>query len=451
MIKLVRKQKLQTMDELFVYCLLKLKFVNKDIYVNAPLAMNECILICHRRLRSFLKVYITFFQVVSGLPSVLHFTEFPTAFRNKTQQLNALVSFGFSRNAIFSCTIFESFDFIDRLYFDTIYPAIVALVFVVLYHVHVKIATKNKNLSKTAIVEKAVSIRSTYLQIFLVFTYLIFPSLVVTVFETFSCYDVDPDDVDDGDDRFLRVDFRISCHSSRYRFANAWAISMIFVYVVGIPLFYFYLLYPYRSAIKLRGPNYLLLDKKSLTEQQHNLFAIRILFDSYKPHYWYWELVETGFRMSLTGFLVLGAYAGDNAQIVLGFCVAVLFVKLYEACEPFLDGVSQSSKVISLWEICAIFFLLILMKDDFLNEFSTTILLYALLAIVLANMLHGLFLIIRLFIKETSAANLEALEERNSTISTSRSNTLDGTVDATSVIFSPFEIDKDFTRKEVQL
>ena len=373
----MREQRLRSLDELFIAVLLRLRAVDPDIYTTAPFAVNENMLIFNRRLRTLGKTYLTFFQVVSSIPSVLNFDELPEEYRQVFSQVSAVVNLGVSRGALCSCFFGTSFDFIDKLFMDTLYPAALLLLFVAAFHLHIFIKFRRWFPPSTPIAsvvtlaslsaEEALAseqraivyIRSKYIEVFLFFTYLILPSLAATIFETFGCQHVDPDDVHDGDDLYLRADYSVSCHSSRYYFAYVWAIITIFVYVLGIPAFYGYLLYTSRNLIKARENelDMILYDvsaaggegaeppERNLTEKQQWVFGIRYLFDSYKPCFWYWELVETAYRLGLTGFLVLGAYAGDNGQMVLGLGLAMAFTKLCEYKEPFVESVNQSSKV----------------------------------------------------------------------------------------------------------
>ena len=449
----MREQELQSLTELFIYAVLRLGLVDTEVYVDAPLAVNENILILTRRLRALLKMYITFFQVVSSIPSVLHFHDFPDNFHQRMLELNSVVTIGLSRSAIFNCLFSWSFDFVDQLLLVTIYPAVVMLMFVAVYHVHVRLKLGRVVSAAAATYHaEAAVVRAKYVEIFLLFIYLILPSTVVTIFETFRCQHVDPDETSSGDDMYLHVDYSISCHSSRYHFAVVWAVLMIFVYVLGVPALYFYVLFSNRHAIMTRDLTALLVDARGNSAEQHQLAAIRILFDSYKPCFWYWELVETAFRLSLTGFLVLGAYAGDNAQMVLGLALAVVFTKLYEHFDPFLDEVSQSSKVVTLWEISLIFFLFILIKAEFLSDSSVVGVAYVLVVVVFANLGLAVARALLQFTADTSASNQEALGERDRSISRS-SFSADGESrpSVTSVVFSPFDVEGKLTRKEIKI
>ena len=68
----------------------------------------------------------------------------------------------------------------------------------------------------------------------------------------FPCQNVDPDDTANGNDEYLRADYGISCSSDRYYMGRAYAIVMIFVYPVGVPVFYFWLLFSHRQDITSR-------------------------------------------------------------------------------------------------------------------------------------------------------------------------------------------------------
>jgi hypothetical protein len=64
---------------------------------------------------------------------------------------------------------------------------------------------------------------------------------------------VDPENETPGDDStFLVADMRISCNSDYYYNGMGFAIFMIFVYPIGIPLLYLYSLYYWQEDIKTR-------------------------------------------------------------------------------------------------------------------------------------------------------------------------------------------------------
>merc|ERR1712070_664947 len=92
-------------------------------------------------------------------------------------------------------------------------------------------------------------IRNDLVGIFLFITYLVLPSVTVVIFRMFPCQNVDPSNGNSPDNYYLIADYSISCNSDRYRYGVAWAIFMIFIYPIGLPILYFCLLYNIRKEL----------------------------------------------------------------------------------------------------------------------------------------------------------------------------------------------------------
>ena len=73
-------------------------------------------------------------------------------------------------------------------------------------------------------------IENTLFNLFIILTYVLFPSLCATIFSSFVC-----ENFDDGSS-YLRSDYSVDCDSSDYTSIYSLAIIMIFVYPIGIPL-----------------------------------------------------------------------------------------------------------------------------------------------------------------------------------------------------------------------
>ena len=78
----------------------------------------------------------------------------------------------------------------------------------------------------------------------LLLTYCVFPAVSQTIFQVFSC----DSDFDDGQS-FLRLDYSIKCQGPTYNFFFYYAIAMIFVYPIGVPLFYAVSLWRVRKVL----------------------------------------------------------------------------------------------------------------------------------------------------------------------------------------------------------
>ena len=408
----LREQKVESFDDFAILIFVKFKLVDPDIYTNCPQAINENISTFNHRLRARLKTYVIFYQVVASLSFVLNYDDLPPLY-SRVASLGSVVNIDISQTSFCSCFFGGKFDFIDRLLFDTIYPVVVLAILYFIYRCHSYLKySKSSNVTNDNEQKNQMEIlHGRYFEIYLLFIYIILPSLTARIFQTFSCRSIDPDDVDDGDNYFLRADYSISCHSSRYYFIRVWASLMIFVYPVLVPMYYFRLLYMNKVAIQAHIPY--LVDS---SDEGRVLKPFKFLFSSYKPMFWYWESVEIFFRLTMTGFLVLAAYLGGVGQLLIGFFLAFFFVKLYENFEPYHDSMNGVSKIITLWEICLIFLYIILLKADFISS-QNQIFPILLMVLILGTFCWDFFRIVHDFLVKTSADNEEALLQRERSIS----------------------------------
>jgi hypothetical protein len=185
---------------------------------------------------------------------------------------------------------------------------------------------------------------------------------------------VDPNNTVSGPDIYMRADYSISCESERYEFGYYWALAMIFVYPIGCPVLFAYFIFAYHRHTTNSnqdqqkqeiGTN----DQIAKTDKAPNqplvyLEAIQFLCSSYKPQFWWWEILETTQRLLLTGILVLIAQ-GSALQIVIGALMTICFLYLYARYEPFQDEFVLAIKIISYWQLFFVFWIALLIKADF--------------------------------------------------------------------------------------
>jgi predicted outer membrane repeat protein len=90
-----------------------------------------------------------------------------------------------------------------------------------------------------------------YMFVFLFASYSVLPSVTTSIFNTFPCTNIDPngEDSDVAGDYFMRSDLNMSCDAHAYHMAVAWAVAMIFVYPIGLPCLYWYILLREKDAI----------------------------------------------------------------------------------------------------------------------------------------------------------------------------------------------------------
>eukprot|EP00611_Tribonema_gayanum_P009046 TRINITY_DN18761_c0_g1_i1.p1 TRINITY_DN18761_c0_g1~~TRINITY_DN18761_c0_g1_i1.p1 ORF type:complete len:1245 (+),score=365.94 TRINITY_DN18761_c0_g1_i1:193-3927(+) len=167
----------------------------------------------------------------------------------------------------------------------------------------------------------------------LTLSFLVFSSSSTIIFQTFAC-----DRISGTDDEYLRADYSVSCTDPRHARFKVYAAFMIFVYPIGIPAAYLALLRRRRVAIRGvpdedTGSFYSRADDSELDPQ---LRAVAFLWQPYARRYYYWEVVECGRRLLLTGVLVF-IRPGSIGQSAYACVFAYVSIAVYLLCQPHLN------------------------------------------------------------------------------------------------------------------
>jgi len=96
--------------------------------------------------------------------------------------------------------------------------------------------------------------------LFLFFSFLVFPAVSTKILHTWSCksFSDDNDDFEHTNEgEFLKSDYSLKCGTSTHWRFKYWAITMIFVYPIGIPSMYFFLLYSSRKSLDPRQERFM--------------------------------------------------------------------------------------------------------------------------------------------------------------------------------------------------
>lgn len=114
-------------------------------------------------------------------------------------------------------------------------------------------------------------VRDLCVEIFLGLTYMIFSGTSTTIFNTFNC-------VEFGDDpkSYLALDPSLDCGSVKHRLFSVYAAVMVFVYPLGIPALYTFLLVRKRKSIA--SPDRI---------EDRSLLKTSFLWDMYEPNCWW--------------------------------------------------------------------------------------------------------------------------------------------------------------------
>lgn len=243
--------------------------------------------------------------------------------------------------------LWSGVDFHDRLLVSTLGPLVVVGFLAVTY----RIAVRRNGASGAAVAEK---IRHKHLTTLLLLTFLVYSSVSSMVFQTFAC-----ETLDDGIE-YLRADYRIHCTDAKHKAFEVYAGFMVFVYPVGIPLLYAALLFQRRGVLAK--------DDENRTDADRTVAQpIAGLWEAYRPERFYYEVVECGRRVLLTGVVVF-IFPNTAAQIAITILISSFFALFFEVLSPYT---SESDTWLSRGGHVIVFlsmFDLLLLKVDVSDE-----------------------------------------------------------------------------------
>ena len=226
--------------------------------------------------------------------------------------LRAIAVVNFDLGSILSAgCLWSDIDFHDRLLVSTIVPLVVIGILALTY-----VAALRKNAKGgRAIVEK---IRHKHLTVLLFVTFLVYSSVSSTVFQTFAC-----ESLDDGNE-YLRADYQLLCSSAKHRLFQVYAVVMVIVYPVGTPVLYSVLLFQHRGV------------RADASADKTAAEPISSLWQAYRPECFFYEVIECGRRIMLTGVIVF-IYPNDAAQIAINILIAVFFFAVFDVLSPYVS------------------------------------------------------------------------------------------------------------------
>lgn len=206
-------------------------------------------------------------------------------------------------------------NFYHRLLFATTTPFVVLLVLMGTYSIAKK---RNKSSPRALLAAK-----HKHLAAGMFIAFFIYASVSFTIFEAFVC-----DTLDSGVS-FLRADSSLTCSGSQHAAYVVFAGSMVLVYPIGIPLFCWCWMRSHSE--ELRQEN---------RESIEALKPFQGIWSAYKPSRHYYELVEFGRRITLTGVAVF-VIPGSSAQIAIVLLLAVVFLFISESLSPFSKSIDM--------------------------------------------------------------------------------------------------------------
>jgi len=191
------------------------------------------------------------------------------------------------------------------------------------------------------------------LPLVLVSLFVIIPSVCSRIFSTFSCAGFGYDDALDEVQYFLNADFSLMCDGDDYKEAVGLASILIFVWPVGIPILFLGLLLASRVNV----------DGWPIALSR----AVQFLHIEYRSEFFYWELVEVGRKLVLTGFLLLIPLKLTLLRLVVAILLTIAHLVVLQAASPYKQtSTFMVAMTVGLTLFCTLFMaLLILLYESF--------------------------------------------------------------------------------------
>ena len=235
--------------------------------------------------------------------------------------------------------------FYDKLVIATVWPLMVLLACAGTF-VIARGRSRNYRMTGPSLKQNLVSV-----VLFVVF--FVYCAVSFTTLQTFVC-----DSLDDGK-AYLRADYSITCHTDTYTAYKRYASFMVCIYPVGIPAVFAWWLVRNRRELQKPG-----------REAKADLQSFRFLWAGYKPSCYYFEVVECGRRIVLTGPAVFGLPNTAELVAIVLLLLAVVFLFVSESLSPFESKLDMWLYRWGNGIILASMYVALLLKFDFAMEGS---------------------------------------------------------------------------------
>ncbi|CAH3184739.1 unnamed protein product [Porites evermanni] len=159
-----------------------------------------------------------------------------------------------------------------------------------------------------------------------------------------ACHKICVDEKDKRCEEYLKADYSINCNGKRYNrlvFAGYCSIG----YVIVLPVAALMAIWKRKGAMRKTEDETTDTDNFQDPGTEHS--GLRFLYENYSPRCWYWELVETFRKVTLTSGLIL--VGGESrAYIGLALVLSGLYGMYFALKEPIIDPFENKLMLTSL-------------------------------------------------------------------------------------------------------
>lgn len=185
----------------------------------------------------------------------------------------------------------------------------------------------------------------------LLLLYMVLPTTASIVCQSFSCTEFDRG-LAESSVKYMTADLSIECSGSnlKYVFIQTFAWLNIFIWPLGVPLFFGFLLFSFRKEIENR-PDQLMPE---------NLRVIEFLVSPFENKYWWFALLDCERRLSLTSLLLL--FPDADVQILFALLFSMFSVVVYRETRPYYVEATDLLSYVCQWQIILCILALIFMN-----------------------------------------------------------------------------------------
>ena len=148
---------------------------------------------------------------------------------------------------------------------------------------------------------------------------------------------------------YLYADYAEACDGAAYERTKAVAYGLIVLWPVGVPAAFGVLLWCVRRAVLRQQPTALSA-------------ATAFLYREYRKDVYWWELVDVGRKLLLTGFLLLVPPSFALARLVAALLLSTGYLALVQVAQPFEDPTTAFVSVFSNLSLCCTLLAALLVK-----------------------------------------------------------------------------------------
>ena len=154
------------------------------------------------------------------------------------------------------------------------------------------------------------------------------------------------------------ADLAVNCESTRFLNAHTLGVIFIFIYPVGIPCCYAFLLFRFRRQINPRGCNdelHAMRVRRELHNKHPELRAIDFLFSCYRPGAWWFEVFDSARRIAMTG--LVRYVKKTSGPPVAGILLSLVSVVVFREVEPYENKSTNALSSFANWQLLSTYLL----------------------------------------------------------------------------------------------